>query len=634
MNNKSSFTLASLLGVLPLQAQWSLIDDMEGANNWIGPGVLAEDPALPGNQVFASENTGTRVENYLTLANPIPEGATATLFFRLRSTAPSGLVDWVVGTSDVAVPTNWPDFEGYLRFAEDGTVDDLDIDVRNGGGFSEVGPAPADTWINVWLVLNNSDDTTDVYFNTTPADATTPGTLSLIGSGFRNGTAASLITLLAINNEPGTTGYLDDLYLDLSGENLTYPFSDDTDGDGLSDSWEIAFFGDLSRDGSGDFDTDNLSDLEEFEEGTNPILADSDGDTLNDDVELSGSANPFDNAPTNPLVADSDGDGFDDNVEADSSTNPNDAASFPGRPTGFQLVEDFEGDGMIPGESFSGVNGWNTGTPGAATVFVEEDSSDQVGRLERTIDLAASNVVSKSLDDLALQIPEGGTGTLFLQISASSGTVDNSFGVSDLIAPNAFGSYEAQGVLYPGNILRVRDGGAFRDQGQYAANTWMNVWLVANNETDQLRIFVESPDGLDGVIEITDDGGIDPFDFRNGTSDRLASVLLITALGGEAGSFVLVDNIYLDPAAENLSAPVPSKGTANEIFVTSIGTNNDDDLVITFSPGGDGFILTTSGNLTDPFQQEFNAIFENGNTFRIPAANVSGSRRFFRVEKP
>jgi hypothetical protein len=44
----------------------------------------------------------------------------------------------------------------------------------------------------------------------------------------------------------------------------------DTDGDGLDDDWEVAFFNDLSRDGNGDFDHDGQSDRAEFLSGTDP----------------------------------------------------------------------------------------------------------------------------------------------------------------------------------------------------------------------------------------------------------------------------------------------------------------------------------------------------------------------------
>jgi Tol biopolymer transport system component len=44
----------------------------------------------------------------------------------------------------------------------------------------------------------------------------------------------------------------------------------DTDGDGLDDDWEVAYFNDLSRDGAGDFDGDGASDSSEFRAGTDP----------------------------------------------------------------------------------------------------------------------------------------------------------------------------------------------------------------------------------------------------------------------------------------------------------------------------------------------------------------------------
>ena len=49
----------------------------------------------------------------------------------------------------------------------------------------------------------------------------------------------------------------------------------DSDGDGLPDAWEMAWFGTLARDGSGDFDNDGMTDLEEYLAGTNPTDASS-----------------------------------------------------------------------------------------------------------------------------------------------------------------------------------------------------------------------------------------------------------------------------------------------------------------------------------------------------------------------
>ena len=44
----------------------------------------------------------------------------------------------------------------------------------------------------------------------------------------------------------------------------------DSDGDGLPDAWEMAWFGTLARNGAGDFDGDGMTDLQEYLAGTNP----------------------------------------------------------------------------------------------------------------------------------------------------------------------------------------------------------------------------------------------------------------------------------------------------------------------------------------------------------------------------
>ncbi len=46
----------------------------------------------------------------------------------------------------------------------------------------------------------------------------------------------------------------------------------DTDMDGMLDDWETSNFGILERDGNGDFDNDGISDLQEFDDQTDPTL--------------------------------------------------------------------------------------------------------------------------------------------------------------------------------------------------------------------------------------------------------------------------------------------------------------------------------------------------------------------------
>jgi hypothetical protein len=49
----------------------------------------------------------------------------------------------------------------------------------------------------------------------------------------------------------------------------------DSDGDGMDDDWEVAYFGNLARDGTGDFDGDGATDLQEFLAGTDPTNSNS-----------------------------------------------------------------------------------------------------------------------------------------------------------------------------------------------------------------------------------------------------------------------------------------------------------------------------------------------------------------------
>ncbi len=69
----------------------------------------------------------------------------------------------------------------------------------------------------------------------------------------------------------------------------------DIDRDGLVDSWEVAHFGDISsQSGSDDYDGDGLTNDQEENLGTDPTLADSDGDGYSDLSEIQGGSNPLD----------------------------------------------------------------------------------------------------------------------------------------------------------------------------------------------------------------------------------------------------------------------------------------------------------------------------------------------------
>ena len=76
----------------------------------------------------------------------------------------------------------------------------------------------------------------------------------------------------------------------------------DEDDDGMEDCWEIQHFGNLDRDGSGDYDSDGLTDLWEFENGMNPEVDDGFQDADEDGFcnlrEYLGGTDPKDSEDT------------------------------------------------------------------------------------------------------------------------------------------------------------------------------------------------------------------------------------------------------------------------------------------------------------------------------------------------
>lgn len=83
-------------------------------------------------------------------------------------------------------------------------------------------------------------------------------------------------------------------------------YAADSDGDGMDDTWEQNFFGDLTRTGDGDFDEDGVSDLVEYQAGLNPTLADTDDDGESDAYGVPGflASERWDNVPNNQPLFD------------------------------------------------------------------------------------------------------------------------------------------------------------------------------------------------------------------------------------------------------------------------------------------------------------------------------------------
>ncbi|MCE7743620.1 MAG: S8 family serine peptidase [Candidatus Heimdallarchaeota archaeon] len=99
----------------------------------------------------------------------------------------------------------------------------------------------------------------------------------------------------------------------------TDPHDSDTDNDGMPDGWEITYsLNPLSDDSMSDADGDNLNNIDEFTSGADPTDTDTDNDGLNDKQEFLNGCDPTD--------SDTDNDGWSDYFEVyTSGTEPDDA---------------------------------------------------------------------------------------------------------------------------------------------------------------------------------------------------------------------------------------------------------------------------------------------------------------------
>ncbi|MCK5299112.1 MAG: hypothetical protein KAJ76_09410, partial [Candidatus Heimdallarchaeota archaeon] len=118
---------------------------------------------------------------------------------------------------------------------------------------------------------------------------------------------------------------------------LTNPLSSDSDSDLMPDFYEVDYNFDPnnSTDASLDYDNDDLTNLEEYLEGTSPINSDSDGDSLSDGSEVNVHN-------TDPLDIDTDADDLPDNYEVQWGLDPNIWDDISADPDGDGLATETE----------------------------------------------------------------------------------------------------------------------------------------------------------------------------------------------------------------------------------------------------------------------------------------------------
>jgi hypothetical protein len=213
---------------------------------------------------------------------------------------------------------------------------------------------------------------------------------------------------------------------------ITIPLS--TLGDGIPDSWKIAHGFDPKDPGvaAEDTDGDGLTNLQEYQLGTDPRNPDTDGDGIPDGMEVQLGTNPLDpdtdhdglsdgqelKLGTNPLNPDTDGDGIPDGIEVQLGTNP--------------LVPD-------PTTTVQGrvLNGANIPVAGAAVVVFGliagvTDSTgffsipyvpSQIGTIMAVARVTVNNVILQGQSASASGVTRGVTNVGIIQLGQSNGGI-------------------------------------------------------------------------------------------------------------------------------------------------------------------------------------------------------------------
>lgn len=173
----------------------------------------------------------------------------------------------------------------------------------------------------------------------------------------------------------------------------------DNDGDGILNGYERQYsFLDPNNpaDAAMDQDNDGATNLEEYRARSNPTVADTDGDTLTDGIELHRLEGGT-NAPTDALRADTDQDGLADNVETDTGTyvSPADTGSDP-------RLADTDADTFVDGQEV-----FHASDPNLATGTPDFDFTAPVAMVNL-------DATSLPLGDLATWTNSGAIGGVFL----------------------------------------------------------------------------------------------------------------------------------------------------------------------------------------------------------------------------
>jgi hypothetical protein len=216
-------------------------------------------------------------------------GAVAPIWWTTRSVFAQGTV-----TDDYAVAN-----VGQLKSMAKRAAQEMRSQYAGTGGAGTT----IDAMLTAWEITPLAGATRDDYA------ALTVGQLKQVASKYYERLAVLSGDPSASYPWAGGVGVADDYALANVGQlKAVFAFSigsgsvTDSDHDGLFDTWELQFFGNLDQTAAGDYDGDGVSNGDEVAAGTGVQVADSDGDGIPDGQEIAEDTDPLNAASSSTAL--------------------------------------------------------------------------------------------------------------------------------------------------------------------------------------------------------------------------------------------------------------------------------------------------------------------------------------------
>lgn len=386
----------------------------------------------------------------------------------------------------------------------------------------------------------------------------------------------------------------------------------DDDGDGMPDAFEDEYGlnKDDPSDAALDGDADGLTNLEEYEEGTDPTNDDTDDDGLldGDEVNMRG---------TDPNDDDSDDDGLKDGVETGTGTfvDADDTGTDPNN-------RDSDGDGTSDFDELA-----NATDPNVANL---QQVMDGEGNIYLIIDNGIDTDGDGMVDDGTSGYSEGGIlfegqdiGTVMndswdgdRRWGSSGAETTATWSFSDL-GRGAYSVYASWKNTPQANVSTAKysmtDGGGEVELDQ-STGTEVYPGIILNDGVSDVNFALLGEVGVsDGDLEVTVDDSVTG--------------------AGDLNTFIFADAIAI--------GPINNLGGLAELAITEVGYSGDgNSLTLTWNSRASqtyavvfsNDLIDWSGDLNDSISADEGE--STTRTFDLDSAGIAGrSRVFFRVEK-